>query len=150
MEKQKQTLIYASAFFFGCVVADIIHLIRVLTNGSLTFSPAELGVSEETAQTVVTIILSILVALVAIGVILKLYLAIKGVRQAYGKGGKGKAHITWAKIIAVLLVVSTVATIYGIAQGTEGWYSLLSPIVSLVAAFFYIKSATALKGDAAQ
>lgn len=150
MEKQKQTLIYASAFFFGCVVADIIHLVRVLTNGSLTFSPAELGVSEEMAQTVITVILGILVALVAIGVILKLYLAVKGVRQAHGKGGKGKAHITWAKIITVLLVVSVVAAIYGIVQGTETWYSLLSPVISLVAAFFYIRSATALKGEEAR
>ena len=149
MGKQNQTLLNASAFFFGFAALDIINLIIAYFNGSLKIDSSVTGVSGVAADTAVTISVIILLAIGSIGTILKLFLAIKGVRQAYGKGGKGRAHITWAKIIFVVLIIAIISTISGMTQGTAAWYSLISPIFSLVAAYFYIRSATALKDDVA-
>lgn len=145
MEKQKSTLINASAFFYGLAVLDIVQLVRALLNGSLKVDAAVTGISEPAAQTVVTVTVIVLLALSSIGMLLKLFLAIKGVRQAQGKGGNGRSHITLAKIMFVLLIIVLIGTISDVSKGAQNWFSLVSPVLSLIAAFFYIKSATALR-----
>ena len=145
MEKQKSTLLCASAFFLGCAALDVINLIVAWANGSLKFTANVAGVPEAAANTAVTVTFIILLAIGSIGTILKLYLGVKGLRQSKGQGGNGRGHIVWAKIIAVLLVIGVIGTISSVTQGTEHWYTLISPVISLIAAYFYIKSASALK-----
>lgn len=145
MEKQKNTLQCASAFFLGMVIMDICDLVRKLAGGALDINTSVSGMSEAGGKAVVAVALIAVLAITSIGTILKLFLAVKGLRQASGNGGKGRAHITWAKIMAVLLVIGIVGTIVNIKNGDDNWYTLISPAASLIAAYFYITSANALK-----
>ena len=77
---------------------------------------------------------------IALGVLLDVYLGIKGLHQSEGKI-KGKGNIVWAKIIFVLSIISIAMSIIPLTKGQVSVSSFISSLAGAIIIFYYLKYA---------
>lgn len=138
MEKAKKNLKVWSILYIILAIIDVVSIIGAYLSGDLKVS--NISENMQTSVLIVVIGLAILMALA------KLFLGIQGYRQANDKT-KGTGHITFAKIIFVLSIITCVASILDIINGYN--YRKISDLClnlfSLLVIFDYIKQAKYIK-----
>ena len=139
MEQSKRNLKIFSCLFIVFALTDAVTFIIDWFNGKLKIENFTGSTTEEIAK--VTLIAVIIIAVVA--VLVKLYLGIKGIRQAQGKT-KGKANVTIAKIIFICLIILFVLAIVAVIKNTGNYYDLINYAVNMLIMYYYIKYVNAV------
>ena len=140
MEKAKKNLKIWSVLYIVLAIVDVVSIVGAYIGGDLKIANAS-----ENMQMGALIIVIGLTVLMALS---KLFLGIQGYRQANGKT-KRTGHITFAKIILVLSIIISIASIfdaingYNFSQTSDLWLDLFS----LVVIFDYIKQAKYIKDN---
>lgn len=138
MEKAKKNLKIWSVLYIILAIVDAVSIVGAYLSGDLNVS--------DVSENMQTAVLIIVIGLAVIMALSKLFLGIQGYRQADGKT-KGTGHITFAKVVLVLSIITFVATIPGIIN--EYSYKKISDLClnlfSLVVVFDYIKQAKYIK-----
>lgn len=138
MEKAKKNLKIWSVLYIALAIFDAVSIVGVCLSGNLNSS----DVPENMRTAVITVLLG-LMALIALS---KLFLGIQGYRQANGKT-KGTGHITFAKVVFVLSIITFVASISNVINefNFEKISNLSLDLVGLVVVYDYIKQAKYIK-----
>ena len=152
MEESKKNLKVASYVIIVLAIVNVIILGIGFANGqlkkdieaSVEQSMQESGASttevEESYDIIFNATLYGTIGATALGVLLDVYLGIKGLHQSEGKI-KGKGNIVWAKIIFVLSVISLVMSIIPLTKGQVSVSSFISSLAGAIIIFYYLKYA---------
>lgn len=141
MENSKKTLkIYGILFIFLAILdVGMFALNYFLGDFKEKWNMNVVGISENTIQGV-TIAFVLVILIIAL---IKLFLGIRGIQQSNGTY-KGKSHITIAKIVIVMSIISVIASIPGFKLETSVIINLLGNIVTISILFDYIKNSKKL------
>lgn len=138
MENSKKTLKIYGILFIFLAVCDVGILALNYFLGDFKEINVE-GISENIIQGV-TIALAVVIVIIAL---IKLFLGIRGIQQSNGTC-KGKSHITIAKIVTVISIISVIASIPELKLETSVIINLLDEVVTISILFDYIRNSKKL------
>ena len=141
MEKDKTTLKVCSIIFIIAAVLDILEIIVEIISGGLNNDTlSAIATVTEVSVSTLKISLTVSIIIVAIGVIIKLFLGIKGLSTVNGDP-IGKAPLILVKIGLVLMIISFIEDIINAVSGDLNAASVAVTLISLIVLIFYQKSA---------
>lgn len=119
--------------FIVLAVLDVAMMVLELVGTGVSALLGELGVGA-------VIFMVALFALTLVVTLIKFWMGLQGVR--YGNGnGKGKSHITFAKIAVWLFVIFVAMGVADVITGSGSIGDVIPDVVSLILVWFYMKAA---------
>lgn len=138
MEKNKKELKTFSLLILLFVALSLIkNIVSLCVNGIAVPSEIPQGMSKEMVQTIATIT----VAISFIIYIPQIYVGVKGIKVAEGKASGGRAHITWALILAILAGIALISAFSELIKvfNFDAILNLVDPALDLIVfAFYYV------------
>lgn len=147
----RQALKIYSALFIFFALLDVVKAVFEAIDGA--FSPENIAYAYNVTNEMATgvVIATITIMVIVFGA--EMFLGLKGIISANSDSPTGRAHIVFAKVVMVLLVITLASQVYALFSNgvsnakVSDWLDLITPIATVVIMFGYISSAKKVEAE---
>lgn len=143
--KEKKDLKIVGYCFMFLALLDVADILYYYFTDYFTVDNIIKIAGSDVTDTVAKIVIGVVIAVLALSALLKVFFAVKAIKQANGTG-KGKSHIVLATIILVISIIAAIVMIVSFIQKQVDIFNVILSITNIVIYGTYIKAAkTVLK-----
>ena len=143
MKEKKELKIVGFCFLFLALL-DVVDIVYYYLTDYFTVDNIIQIAGSDVTQMVAKITIAIVISVLVLSTLLKIYFAVKAIKQANGTG-KGKSHIVLATIILIISVIAAIIMIASFIQKQADIFMVILSITNVIIYGSYIKAAKVVK-----